>query len=455
MSSLREQAISIWQAGVDAVNSESLVQRNVQLCDERLVICDQSISLQSVRRIEVVGGGKAGAGMVRGLQRALADLPPSITLAGWVNVPEDCVPQDPSDDAIRLFGARPAGVNEPTAAGQSGTQEMLRRVSALQPTDICLVLISGGGSALMPAPVSAITLDDKLSVTRLLAGAATPIEELNLVRRELSRVKGGGLLRHCRAKTVVALIVSDVIGDPLSDIASGPTVAAAAEPARALQVLRRCDPDQSRIAHRVFDYLQQQASLPAADLSARSQHVVNRIVGSNAVALAAAARRATELGYQIKTLGSENCGSASEHGRHLFQALQHLKAESPPGRWCLLAGGETTVELAPTNAPRKGGRNQETVLAALEACPAPELWERVVLLSGGTDGEDGPTDAAGAVADWDLLQRYDKSAASASDYLAINNSYPFFDQFQGLLQTGPTHTNVMDLAVGLVGADVC
>ena len=121
MSSLREQAISIWQAGVDAVNSESLVQRNVQLSDERLVICDQSISLQSVRRIEVVGGGKAGAGMVRGLPRALADLPPSITLAGWVNVPEGCVPQDPSDDAIRLFGARPAGVNEPTAAGQSGT----------------------------------------------------------------------------------------------------------------------------------------------------------------------------------------------------------------------------------------------------------------------------------------------------------------------------------------------
>lgn len=432
------------------MDSERLVRSHVTIDQHGLQVCGQTISLNDVRHIEVVGAGKAGAGMVKGLEnaleKALVGLPHSISLDGWVNVPEDCVGQT---QHVRLFGARPAGVNEPTVAAARGTAEILRRVSQLAEEDICLVLISGGGSALLPAPVPEITLQDKLTVTRTLATAATPIDELNLVRRELSLVKGGGLLAACRARTVVALIISDVIGDPLPAIASGPTVAAPAEPRRALEILHRCDPQRQQIDERVFRYLEQKQ----ADTAAPHRVVTNHLLGSNAVAVAAARARAIELGYHVVSLGSENSGAAATLGCRLFDRLKDEQAARPKQPCCLLAGGETTVELAPCDGPRKGGRNQELVLAAVNARPVPEDWSGLVLLSGGTDGEDGPTDAAGAVADQRLLERLSQSPLQAADYLAINNSYPFFDQLDGLIRTGPTHTNVMDLAVGLVAGE--
>ncbi|MCR9200655.1 MAG: DUF4147 domain-containing protein [Planctomycetaceae bacterium] len=443
MSDLREHALSIWQAGVSAVDSEHLVRSHVAVDEQGLKICGQTISLNAARHIEVVGAGKAGAGMVRGLEQALAGLPHGTTLGGWVNVPEDCV--GPTQH-IRLFGARPAGVNEPTITAAEGTTEILRRVGQLDEQDICVVLISGGGSALLPAPVPEITLQDKLTVTRTLAAAATPIDELNLVRRELSLVKGGGLLAACRAQKVVALIISDVIGDPLAAIASGPTVAAASEPRRALDILCRCDPDRQKIDERVFRYLEQK---PERD-QVRDVAVTNHLLGANAVAVAAAHARATELGYDVVSLGSENSGHAAALGCRMLDQLRAHRNPHMQRPLCVLAGGETTVELTAYDGPRKGGRNQEMVLAAVNACPAPAEWSGLVLLSGGTDGEDGPTDAAGAVADQQLLERLSESRLQAADFLAINNSYPFFERLDGLIRTGPTHTNVMDLAVGLV-----
>lgn len=449
MTHLREHASAIWQSGVDAVDSQKLVFDSICVDGDSLRVNDRQFSLQSVETIEVVGAGKAGAGMVAGLEKALASLPSRIRLRGWVNVPEDCVRET---QCVQLHAARPAGVNEPTEAGASGTREILQRVSALKPNDLCLVLISGGGSALLPAPVSSISLEDKLLVTRILAAAATPIEDLNLVRRELSDVKGGGLLRHCAANKVISLIVSDVIGDPLSAIASGPTVFSDAQPHRALQVLERCDPSRSRFPPAVFDYLSESLSRRKRNDAVLSPtcSAENLIIGSNSVAVAAASRHAMELGYDVIDLGSENCGTAADHGRRLLKKLMELKAERSSGNWCLLAGGETTVKLTPTSLSRKGGRNQEAVLAAVNSCPEPDQWRGLALLSGGTDGEDGPTDAAGAIADQQLMQRYAASDLDSSEFLRINNSYPFFDRLDGLIRTGPTHTNVMDLAVGIV-----
>src|SRR5690606_19624071 len=200
-----------------------------------LWIGEEPVDLDVIRRIVVVGGGKAGAGMAQGVLQAIPEsVRQAKQLTGWLNVPADCVTEC---GPIHLHAARPAGVNEPTPEGVAGTDEILRQVASLSDEDLCLVLISGGGSALLPAPAEGITLADKLAVTRHLSASGANIEQLNLVRKELSRIKGGGLARACRAGRMVALIISDVLGDPLHLIASGPTVTDPSSPREALNIL--------------------------------------------------------------------------------------------------------------------------------------------------------------------------------------------------------------------------
>ena len=229
---LRRDALRIWQAGLEAVRPERLVPQWLRVEGRTLVIGSEvdaascrvlaALPLDSIRRIAVVGGGKAGAGMAEAVERALGpELMAEKQLVGWVNVPADCIRPL---RRIHLHAARPAGVNEPRPEGVAGANEILRLVESLGPDDLCLCLISGGGSALMPAPVEGITLADKLAVTRHLSAAGANIEQLNTVRKQLSRIKGGGLLRACRAGRLATLIISDVLGDPLDAIASGPTV---------------------------------------------------------------------------------------------------------------------------------------------------------------------------------------------------------------------------------------
>ena len=189
--------------------------------------------------------------MAAGVERALVDVAAAKQLTGWVNVPEDCVRSLPY---ITLHGARPAGVNEPTEAGVAGARRILEIVNSLGPNDLCFCLISGGGSALLP--VEAITLADKQAVTKHLSGAGANIEELNTVRKQLSRIKGGGLARACRAGRLITLIISDVIGDPLDVIASGPTVPDSKTPQDALDVLERFHAREAGISASVFDYLE-------------------------------------------------------------------------------------------------------------------------------------------------------------------------------------------------------
>ena len=443
---IREHAVAIWQAGVAAVDSYTLVKENVSCDGTTLRICDTEISLVNVNRIEVVGGGKAGAGMTRGILAALDQVPDSVTVDGWINVPADCVEEI---DRIHLHAARPAGVNEPTDAGVEGTREILRRVSRLQPDDLCIVLISGGGSALLPAPLPGVSLAEKAEVTRVLAAAGAPIHDLNIVRSQLSMFKGGGLLRQCSSKHVVALIISDVIGDPVDIIASGPTVPSTRTAADALAVLQRYDPGRTKIPSVVFSTIEQSSAQPTTTASPCS--AVNHIIGCNDVALRAASVEARYRGYQVVTLGSDNCGEARVHGVNLLTQLLRIRSADPgTSPTCVLAGGETTVALAATDLDRRGGRNQEVVLGAVADAPDAAFWKNIVLLSGGTDGEDGPTDAAGAVADEVLVTEMHRQNLSPVPFLMINNSYPFFQQLNGLLHTGPTHTNVMDLAVGIV-----
>lgn len=446
-TSLREQAESIWRAGVEAVDSETLVGNVVHRSGETLVICGHELPLARLNRIAVVGAGKAGGGMAAAFERAVGPEVLADKVTGWINVPADCLRPL---ERIHLHAARPAGVNEPTAEGVLGSEDILKTVEALGPDDLCVVLISGGGSALLPAPVSAISLDDKQEVTRLLMRSGATIDELNCVRKQLSRIKGGRLAQATRAGLVLTLIISDVVDDPLDVIASGPTVADSSTPAAALQVLEKHATAPRDVPQRVIDYLsdrREQDCVPAP-LPASVHH---HVIGNNGVALAASAQRAEALGYRVHSLGSDNRGVAREEGRLLADLAVSVRDQGKPesAPLCILSGGEPVVHLAKTNKTRRGGRNQELVLAALA-----HLWNgdfsRIALLSGGTDGEDGPTDAAGAVADEELLNRAKAEALDPQAFLEINNSYPFLEQTGGLLKTGPTHTNVMDLRVVLI-----
>jgi glycerate 2-kinase len=445
-SSLNHNARTIWQAGVDAVDSERLIANAVQLRGTSLVVCDQLISLNGVGRIVVVGAGKAGAGMAVGVEKALGEKLVVEKVTGWINIPEDCLRPT---QAIRLHPARPAGHNEPTQAGVDGSLKILELVSELGPNDICLVLLSGGGSALLPAPVEAISLEDKQTVTRFLMHAGASINELNCVRKQLSRIKGGRLATASRAGLTMSLIISDVIGDPLDVIASGPTVADSSTPEEALAVLKRFITADEDVPAIVLNYLSSARTNSSEESALKS--VRNHVIGNNRVAVLAAAERARELGYEITFEETDRAGVAAEIGCKLAEQAVSVRDSLSPGSspQCLLSGGEPIVHLTRTDQPRKGGRNQELVLAGVQ-----RLWEKgmtgIVLLSGGTDGEDGPTDAAGAIADASILASAKEKGLLPEPFLAINNSYAYFEQAGGLLKTGPTHTNVMDLRVVLV-----
>ncbi len=462
---LRRDARRIWWAGVEAVRSDGLVRRALRLDGSTLTIGEQTVPWEDVRRIAVVGAGKAGAGMAAAVEEVLGPRWLEAKAAtGWVNVPDDCVRPL---SRIHLHGARPAGVNEPTPAGAAGAAEILRIVQALAPEDLCLALISGGGSALLPAPVEGVSLADKLAVTRQLSAAGANIEELNTIRKQLSRLKGGGLWRACRAGRLAALIISDVLGDPLEIIASGPTVEDSSTPAAALAILDRYQALAAGVPQAVFDYLAARCRdnrTRHAPRDARTRHaprdadphaereeyvcpVWNLVIGNNATAVDAAGQEAERLGYSHAIVSAARSeGAAEDVGRHL--AAMAVSMRGRPGPNCLISGGEPVVKLAAAEKRGLGGRNQQLVLAALAAL-ASDGARDLAILSGGTDGEDGPTDAAGAFLDAEILSAAGRQGLDPGGYLARNDAYHFFAPLGALLRTGPTHTNVCDVRVVL------
>ena len=440
---LRGDAMTIWRAGVDAVRSERLVHDVMAIQGSTLEIGDERIALEPIGRIVVVGAGKAGAGMAAAVEEVLGErLLREKHVVGWVNVPDDCVREL---SHVWLHGSRPAGVNEPTPAGEIGAREILQLVESLGPDDLCLALISGGGSALMAAPVEQITLADKLAVTRHLSGAGANIEQLNTVRKQLSRIKGGGLTRACRAGRLVTLLISDVLGDPLDVIASGPTVDDTSTPQEALDVLEQFNAGEAGVSEAVFDFLRRKTRIEPSPPTCK---VTNVIIGNNATAVDAAGIEAERLGYShAMQSATESEGPAEEIGRHL--AGMALSMRDGTGPDCLISGGEPVVTLVDAARRGRGGRNQQLILAALEQL-AEDGAAAIAMLSGGTDGEDGPTDAAGAFLDAQVLEAARQRNLDPADYLARNDAYHFFEPLGALIKTGPTNTNVCDLRVVVV-----
>jgi hydroxypyruvate reductase len=444
---LREDALAIWRAGVAAVDSERLVREHVRAAGDALYVDDEPIALEKDARVVVVGAGKAGAGMAAGLEAALGEeLMSRVELSGWVNVPADCVR---TLSRIKLHAARPAHVNEPTADGVFGAEQILKMVSRLTPRDVCICLLSGGGSALLPAP-EGVSLEGKLAITRLLSGAGANIEELNTVRKQLSRIKGEGLARACRAGRLVSLIISDVMGDPLDIIASGPTVANESTPQDAIEVLLRYGGRDQPAAAKALEHLEEKSRAPHDARQAGKPDVRNVIIGNNAAAVDAAGVEAEKRGYSHAMISARSSeGLADDVGRHLADMALSMRSQDGPD--CLISGGEPVVKLAPSGERGLGGRNQQLALAALERLVAGDAssqpGEGIALLSGGTDGEDGPTDAAGAIIDAQVIAEARRRRQDPAEYLRKNDAYHFFEPLGALIKTGPTHTNVGDLRV--------
>ncbi|RKX97220.1 MAG: glycerate kinase, partial [Spirochaetes bacterium] len=307
----------------------------------------------------------------------------------------------------------------------------------------------GGGSALLPMPADGITLEEKQATTKVLLECGATIDEINSIRKHLSKIKGGGLMRLAYPANVISLILSDVVGDPLDIIASGPTVPDTSTFKDCMEIIKKYDIEKKipyTVLKRIEKGLKGEIEETPKDGDPIFEKSENIIIGNNMKAVLAADKKARELGYNTLIISSMIEGETKEvakvHGAIIKEVKRSGNPISPPA--CILSGGETTVTI---KGKGKGGRNQEFVLAC---CIDIEGIDKVMILSGGTDGTDGPTDAAGAVGDGETVLRAKKIGLDADKYLNNNDSYHFFQKLDDLLITGPTNTNVMDLRILLI-----
>ena len=435
MEQVTQDALRVWQAGVDAVRADRVVREQV-LWDGRILEIQQTrLDLAHAKRWIIVGAGKAAGGMLEGVLQVLEGTEEHPRICGWINLPEGSIPERLKLRAggIEICEARPAGVNEPTAKVVDGTREILRLIDQATAEDVVLFLLSGGGSALLCAPVEWMSLETKVAITRRLSSRGARIQELNAVRRAISQVKGGGLARRSRAGQLITLVISDVLGDPLEMIGSGPTVLEPApDGALAARILQRYAPDEF-------------PEVVARLTQEKSAHTF--VLANNARAVEAAVREAQRLGYRVQSESRvEGEGTAEQVGQELAAIVKELE---PGTGW--ISGGEPTVVLPDVAVRGVGGRNQHVVLKA-----GSELLRDIptsfALVSGGTDGEDGATQAAGAWIDHGWLDRSVANRDEILEALERCDSNTVLSATGHVLLTGPTHTNVCDLRVVLRGS---
>ena len=437
---LRRAAASILAAGLRAADADLLVRRHLRLRGRRLSAAGTTFDL-SRGRLAVVAAGKAAGTMARAAEAVLGG-----------RIGEAIAVAPPGSPAPRRARLLVAGHPTPDGRGARAAEAVLSLARGLGPDDVLLVLLSGGASALLPAPVPGVSLEEKAALTAELMRAGATIQELNTVRKHLSRLKGGGLARAAAPARVVCLVLSDVVGDDPSTIASGPTVPDPTTYADALEVLRRRGLYASA-AVSIRRHLEAggrgevaETAKPGEALFAR---VATRIVGSNRIAVSAAEREARRLGLRARVLTTRLEGEAREAARVLVAVLRECAETGRPAAppVCLLAGGETTVTV---RGPGRGGRNQELVVAAVD--PLSRFPTHAVVASLATDGIDGASDAAGGVVDQDTARAAAAlGLAPPAAFLEASDSTSFLGPTGGLIVTGPTGTNVVDLTLLLAG----
>jgi glycerate 2-kinase len=434
-ASLRRQALRIFQAALQAAAPAEAVLRNVRREGDVLIAGRQRYRLKAFRNVYVIGAGKASARMAQAVERLLG---PRIT-GGLINVKYGHTAR------LRRIELNECGHPIPDRQGQRGAQRIAEIANAAGSSDLIVCLISGGASALLPLPAPPVTLAEKQATTRLLLHSGASIHELNCVRKHISQVKGGQLARLAWPATVLTLILSDVIGDDPDVIGSGPTAPDRSTFAEAQAILQKY-----RIAGKVPAAVRRRlnAGVPETPKPGDKifKNVQNLIAGSNRLAVDAAARQARELGFRTLVLSTSISGEARDVARVHASIAREIRASGRPLRppACVISGGETTVTV---RGHGLGGRNQEFALAA--ALDIAGLRD-VAILSAGTDGTDGPTDAAGAIVDGSTIARAQARNLNAAEFLARNDSYHFFDPLGDLIRTGPTGTNVADVQLILV-----
>lgn len=385
------------------------------------------VDLTSVERVIVLGCGKAGASMARAVEGALGER----ISEGFVVV------KDGHTLPTRIIELVEAGHPVPDQRGRAAAERVLRLARSAGPRDLVVFLISGGGSALLPAPAPPVTLEEKQDVTRRLLGAGTTIGELNAVRKHLSLLKGGQLARAASPAPILTLLLSDVIGDPLDVIASGPTAPDPTSFSEALDVLARRGV-LDRVARSVRHRLEEGARGHLAETPKPGDPlfslVTHLIVGNNRLVVDAAAKAAEGLGYAARVATAALEGEAREVGPDLV-----AQARSLPSPGCLIAGGETTVTITGRG---RGGRCQELALAAALAF---RVDDDLTVLAAGTDGTDGPNDAAGAVVDAGTVGRARAAGLDPDRALTDNDAHTLLRATGDLIVTGPTKTNLLDL----------
>lgn len=434
-SKLRRDALRIFRAGLAAADPVMAVLRNAKVAGDALVIERRKFPLARYRRIYVVGAGKASASMALAVERLLG---PRID-GGVVNVKYGHTAK------LRRIELNECGHPVPDEAGVRGSERISAIVRNAGADDLVICVISGGGSALLPDPAPPITLAQKQEATSLLLASGANIHEFNCVRKHLSKLKGGQLATLAAPAQVISLLLSDVIGDDLAVIGSGPTAPDPTTFADAIAVLDKYDL-RARVPAPVRERLEAGLRGEVAETPKAVPNAFNMIVGSNRLAVNAAAGQAKALGYRTLVLSTMIEGETRDVARMHAAIAKEIASSGRPVRppACTLSGGETTVTLKGNGL---GGRNQEFVLAAAQDLAG---MQRLAVLSAGTDGTDGPTDAAGAIADGRTIERAKKAGLDAPRCLANNDSYRFFDGIGDLIRTGPTNTNVMDLHVLLV-----
>ena len=439
-SQLRKQALRIFRAALAAADPMEAVSRYLRVDGARLTAGKRRYDLRRFTNIYVLGAGKASAAMAAAVEGLLGRR----ISGGLINVKDGHLAR------LRRIELIECGHPVPDERGVAGARRIAALARQASSRDLILCLISGGASALMPAPAPPITLEEKQAVTRLLLACGASIHEINAVRKHISELKGGQLARLAAPATVITLLLSDVIGDELDVIGSGPTAPDRSTYHEAQAILGRYGVwEQAPVSVRQRIERGVAGEIPETPKPADAafKRVRNLVVGSNNQAVTAAASEARRLGLHTLVLSTFVEGETRDVARMHAAIAREIRARGRPVKApaCLVSGGETTVKIRGAGL---GGRNQEFVLAAAIGLAG---LDHVVVLSGGTDGTDGPTDAAGAIADSRTIERARRLGLDPVRYLDNNDSYHFFESVDGLLKTGPTNTNVMDIHLVLVG----
>jgi glycerate 2-kinase len=441
---MRRMAKAIFSKALSAVEPSKILKDRIRIEKDHLLIkmdenSEKIFDLKSFDKIFLVGTGKASNSMAQAVEEILGDW----MTKGLITTKYGHLLPLKKTEIIE------AGHPIPDQNGYEGAKKIKNLLKKSGPKDLVLFLLSGGGSALLPFPADGIGLKEKQEVTQLLLDCGADIKEINTIRKHISQMKGGWLAKWAYPSTVIGFILSDVVGDQLDVIGSGPTVPDPSTFEEVWEIIKKYD-----LLNEISPSIQKHLQLGKGGEKEETpkpgevvfEKVYNSLIGSNILALRAAEKEAKFLGFNTLILSSSIVGETRESALfHSAIAKEVISSGNPiPTPACILSGGETTVTIKGTGL---GGRNQEFALAgAIEISGI----EKVVLLSGGTDGTDGPTDATGAVADHTTVGRANSMGMDPKAYLKDNNAYPFFKKLGDLLITGPTHTNVMDVRILLV-----